>query len=60
MTDFLPSTRRRFLASSVAGAGALAGLSTLPSAFAADGRKTDTLRLTWGFTGLTFIAKERG
>ncbi|MFD1624097.1 NrtA/SsuA/CpmA family ABC transporter substrate-binding protein [Azospirillum griseum] len=60
MTDFPPSTRRRFLASSLAGAGALAGLSSFPSAFAADGRKTDTLRLTWGFTGLTFIAKERG
>lgn len=57
---FSAPSRRRFLASSLAGAGALAGFAALPSAFAADGRKTDTLRLTWGFTGLTFIAKERG
>lgn len=59
-SPFSAPSRRRFLASSLAGAGALAGFTALPSAFAADGRKTDTLRLTWGFTGLTFIAKERG
>ena len=65
MADFpFPTpTRRRFLASSLAGVGALAGFAATPPAFAAsgtEGRKTDTLRLTWGFSGLTFIAKERG
>lgn len=58
-------SRRRFLASSLVGAGALAGAGSLAgltfdAARAATGRTTDTLRLTWGYTGLTFIVKERG
>jgi sulfonate transport system substrate-binding protein len=28
--------------------------------FAAEGRKTDTLRLTWGYFGLNYIAHQRG
>lgn len=56
MTAITPPNRRHVLA----GAGALAGLAATPSAFAATGRTSDTLRLTWGFNGLTFIAKERG
>lgn len=74
MTDpFRPgtTTRRAFLARSLIGAGA-AGLAagfdplagSLPAAHAAtqagEGRNTDTIRLTWGFSGLAFIAKERG
>lgn len=53
-------SRRRFLETSLLGAGALAGGLAGHSAGAATGRTTDTLRLTWGYTGLTFIAKERG
>jgi sulfonate transport system substrate-binding protein len=56
-------SRRRFLHASLAGFGALAGL-TLPPLERAQaqsaGRKTDTVRLTWGFSGLNLIAKERG
>jgi sulfonate transport system substrate-binding protein len=56
-------SRRRFLHSSLAGFGALAGLA-LPAFEQAQaqsaGRKTDTVRLTWGFAGLNLIAKERG
>lgn len=60
---FAQLSRRRFLETSLLGAGALAGgVSALPvlPAIAATGRTTDTLRLTWGYTGLTFIVKERG
>lgn len=60
---FGPQSRRDFLHKSFASAGALAGLSGLTSGNAAaapTGRKTDTVRLTWGYFGLTLIAKERG
>lgn len=64
MSDsFFTQSRRRFLQSSLAGIGALSGGAALLGAdelFAAEGRKTDTVRLTWGFHGLTLIAKERG
>ncbi len=58
-------SRRSFLASSLLGAGALAGAGALggfvaSTAASATGRITDALRLTWGYTGLTFIIKERG
>ncbi|HEY0219634.1 MAG TPA: NrtA/SsuA/CpmA family ABC transporter substrate-binding protein [Afipia sp.] len=56
-------SRRSFLSSSLAGAGALAAMTTSrPGAAggATTGRKTDTVRLTWGFFGLTLIAKEHG
>jgi sulfonate transport system substrate-binding protein len=58
----LPS-RRRFLSSSLTGIGALTGFSLAqPGQAGAEptGRKTDTVRLTWGFNGLNLIAKERG
>ena len=61
--SFFPQSRRRFLHSSLAGIGALAGIASTQSgnALAAPtGRKTDTVRLTWGYFGLTLIAKERG
>lgn len=56
------SNRRRFLQASLGGAGALAGLGSLQAgrALAAEGRTTDTVRLTWGFSGLNPIVKERG
>ncbi len=56
-------SRRGFLSSSLAGASALAAMTALrPGAAeaATTGRKTDTVRLTWGFFGLTLIAKEHG
>jgi sulfonate transport system substrate-binding protein len=56
-------SRRRFLQASLAGLGAMAGLPTArPGQAQAEsaGRKTDTVRLTWGFGGLNLIAKERG
>lgn len=63
MSDsFFTQSRRRFLQSSLAGIGALSGGAALLGAdelSAAEGRKTDTVRLTWGFHGLTLIAKER-
>jgi sulfonate transport system substrate-binding protein len=62
-SSLFKSSRRRFLYSSLAGFGALAGL-TVPTPERAQaqsaGRKTDTVRLTWGFNGLNLIAKERG
>lgn len=57
-TSFLHPSRRRFLQTSLIGAGALAGFAG-PAA-AATGRTTDKVRLTWGFNGLNVIAKERG
>jgi sulfonate transport system substrate-binding protein len=55
-------SRRSLLRSSLTGAGTLAAISALRpyGANAASGRKTDTVRLTWGFFGLTLIAKEHG
>jgi sulfonate transport system substrate-binding protein len=57
MQDFpsVAPTRRRFLHSTLAGLTAAAG-----TAGAASGRTTDTVRLTWGFSGLNSIARERG
>ncbi len=47
--------RRRLLQASLLAGGAL----SLASA-GARGRTTDTVRLTWGYGGLTLLAKERG
>ncbi len=47
--------RRRLLQASLLAGGAL----SLASA-GASGRTTDTVRLTWGYGGLTLVAKERG
>jgi sulfonate transport system substrate-binding protein len=54
--SILTPSRRTFLATSLAGLGAL-GLGT---GSLGAGRTTDTLRLTWGYFGLTYIAKQRG
>lgn len=55
---FLPQSRRAFLTTAAAGVGAL----TLPGIgkARAAGRTTDTLRLTWGYFGLSYLAHERG
>lgn len=58
-SHFTPS-RRQFLATGLAGLGAASGLLPLPAAAQKDTRNTDVVRLTWGFHGLTLIAKERG
>ena len=60
--SLLSQTRRRFL-HSLAGLGALTGTAATPAGRAlaeSSRRKTDTVRLTWGLGGLSFIAKERG
>ncbi|WP_159010818.1 NrtA/SsuA/CpmA family ABC transporter substrate-binding protein [Bradyrhizobium sp. S69] len=62
MSDFSlgrPS-RRGFLGAASFGIGALAGLNLNEPAWSAAGRTTDTVRLTWGLSGLNLIAKERG
>lgn len=59
-SSFHTPSRRRFLQSSLLGAGVLAGVTPRPDIAAAAGRNTDTVRLTWGFNGLNLIAKERG
>lgn len=62
MSDFpfgQPS-RRRFLGTAAFSIGALAGLDLSEPAWSATGRTTDTVRLTWGVSGLNLIAKERG
>ncbi|PSJ65639.1 NrtA/SsuA/CpmA family ABC transporter substrate-binding protein [Kumtagia ephedrae] len=56
--SLLKPSRRSFLATSLAGLGALGLAGGAPAR--ASGRKTDTLRLTWGYFGLTYIARERG
>lgn len=59
----LTPSRRHFLQSSLLGLGAVTGMSFASSETARTqpaGRKTDTVRLTWGYFGLTLIAKERG
>jgi sulfonate transport system substrate-binding protein len=53
-------TRRRFLQSALAGIGAFSGVGAAGQMANAAGRTTDTVRLTWGFSGLNPIAKERG
>jgi sulfonate transport system substrate-binding protein len=62
MSDFSPDnpTRRRLLRTAALGIGTLAGLGFSPPSKAATGRTTDTVRLTWGLSGLNLIAKERG
>ncbi|MGL3213637.1 NrtA/SsuA/CpmA family ABC transporter substrate-binding protein [Bradyrhizobium sp. BR 1433] len=57
---FTNPTRRRFLGGAAFGIGALAGFDLSEPAHAATGRVTDTVRLTWGLSGLNLIAKERG
>jgi sulfonate transport system substrate-binding protein len=57
MPDHPHPSRRLFLASSLAG---LAVPTLGRAARAAETRNTDVLRLTWGYFGLTPIAKERG
>ncbi|MFG1285169.1 NrtA/SsuA/CpmA family ABC transporter substrate-binding protein [Xanthobacter autotrophicus] len=59
MPSFLTPSRRQFLATGLAGLGA-AGLLPFAAAAQKDTRNTDVVRLTWGFHGLTLIAKERG
>lgn len=56
--SFVKPSRRDFLHSAAIGLGA-AGL-TGTSAWSDSGRKTDTVRLTWGLSGLNLVAKERG
>jgi len=53
-------SRRRFIGTAAFGISALAGLDFGESAWSAGGRTTDTVRLTWGLSGLNLIAKERG
>jgi sulfonate transport system substrate-binding protein len=62
MSCFSPDnpTRRRFLGTAALGIGSLASLGVGPAAQAGTGRTTDTVRLTWGLSGLNLIAKERG
>ena len=60
MSKFADPSRRSFLSGAALGIGALAGLDLSESAQAAIGRVTDTVRLTWGLSGLNLIAKERG
>jgi sulfonate transport system substrate-binding protein len=60
---FFTPSRRQLLQTSLLGVGAMAGLSFADSEIThaqSIGRKTDTVRLTWGYFGLTLIAKERG
>ncbi|MBS7538884.1 NrtA/SsuA/CpmA family ABC transporter substrate-binding protein [Ancylobacter lacus] len=58
-SSILVPSRRAFLAASLGGAAA-AGLAGIGPAFPATGRTTDTLRLTWGYFGLSYLAKQRG
>jgi sulfonate transport system substrate-binding protein len=62
MSDFSfgKPSRRGFLGTAALGIGALAGLDLGEPAWSAAGRTTDTVRLTWGLSGLNLIAKERG
>jgi sulfonate transport system substrate-binding protein len=59
-SSFGKPSRRRFLGTAAFGIGALAGLDLGEPAWSANGRTTDLVRLTWGFSGLNLIAKERG
>jgi sulfonate transport system substrate-binding protein len=53
-------SRRDLLGTAALGIGTLAGFTLNDAAWAAPGRVTDTVRLTWGLSGLNLIAKERG
>lgn len=57
---FDTQSRRQLLGTAAFGIGALAGFTLTDAAWAAPGRVTDTVRLTWGLSGLNLIAKERG
>ena len=60
-SSFRTPSRRNILKASMLGLGAAAGLAKgVEPTYAAPGRTTDTVRLTWGQGGLTVIAKERG
>ncbi|MES5481304.1 NrtA/SsuA/CpmA family ABC transporter substrate-binding protein [Bradyrhizobium sp. INPA03-11B] len=58
--SFAKPSRRGFLGGAAFGIGALAGFNFPEAAYSAGGRVTDTVRLTWGLSGLNLIAKERG
>mgnify|MGYP001806303805 CR=1 FL=1 len=60
MSSLFTPSRRQFLATGLAGLGAASGLLPFAAAAQKDTRNTDVVRLTWGFHGLTLIAKERG
>ncbi|MDH2383647.1 NrtA/SsuA/CpmA family ABC transporter substrate-binding protein [Bradyrhizobium sp. CER78] len=53
-------SRRGFLGGAAFGIGAIAGFNFPDIAQSATDRVTDTVRLTWGLSGLNLIAKERG
>ena len=53
-------SRRGFLGGAAFGIGALAGFNFTDATQSTTGRVTDTVRLTWGLSGLNLIAKERG
>ncbi len=53
-------SRRLFLGSAAFGVSTLTGLDLGRPAWSSSGRVTDTVRLTWGLSGLNLIAKERG
>lgn len=59
---FFDLSRRDLLSGAMAGLSAYAGIhfANTEEAVADTGRKTDKVRLTWGYHGLTLIAKERG
>jgi sulfonate transport system substrate-binding protein len=59
-SSFGKPSRRHFLSTAAIGIGALAGLDFSETAWSGAGRTTDTVRLTWGLSGLNLIAKERG
>jgi len=60
MSEFGKPSRRHFLSTAAIGFGALADLDLSETAWSGAGRITDTVRLTWGLSGLNLIAKERG
>ena len=60
MSEFGKPSRRHFLSTAAIGIGALADLDLSETAWSGAGRITDTVRLTWGLSGLNLIAKERG
>jgi sulfonate transport system substrate-binding protein len=62
MSDFSfgKPSRRGFFGTAAFGIGAIAGLDLSEVAWSASGRTIDTVRLTWGLSGLNLIAKERG
>src|SRR3569833_3865202 len=53
-------SHRQFLGTATFGISTLAGFTLADDAWSAPGRATDTVRLTWGLSGLNLIAKERG